>query len=292
VSEILSSGEGNREASGDGTAVPGSVAPAAQYVVEVELVGIAMVEAKPAHPPHHLTLLGLVESLMTIIVVAVFVIAFIAQPFRIPSESMEPTLLIGDFVLVDKVAFAPAGNWGWLLPYGRIQRGDPVVFHSPTNSNEHLVKRVIAIPGDHLHLDRGEVFVNGQPLKEPYALYLPSGPDAYRDDFPASLYTDLGVDARWWIQMHKLMRDGELVIPEGDYFVLGDNRNRSLDSRYWGFVPRMNIEGRPEIVYFSVRSPSPDDEGLGAAADDRMNSQTGAAWSGFARWDRMFHVVR
>jgi signal peptidase I len=248
--------------------------------------------AAPVHPPHHLTVLGLIESLMTIVVVAVFVIAFIAQPFRIPSESMEPTLLIGDFVLVDKVAFAPAGHWSWLLPYARLKRGEPVVFHSLLSTSEHLVKRVVAVPGDRLHLDRGEVFVNGQPLKEPYALYLPSSPDAYRDDFPASLYTDIGVDARWWIQMHKLVQDGELVIPEDDYFVLGDNRNRSLDSRYWGFVPLSNIEGRPEIIYFSVRSPSPDDGGFAAAADDRMNTQTGSALSGFARWGRMFHVVR
>ncbi len=251
----------------------------------------------PVLPPppmhHHLNLLGAVQGLLTVVVLAVFVITFVAQPFRIPSESMEPTLLIGDFVLVNKVVTAPAGNWHWLLPYRSVERGDVIVFRKRMqDEDEFLVKRAIAVPGDHVRLDRGQVVINGQPVKENYAVYLPSGPDAFRDDFPASLYTDVGVDAQWWVQMHKLVRDGALIVPEGDYFALGDNRNRSQDSRYWGFVDASEIVGEPVLVYFSVRTPSPDDGLLPQLPNDRMSKEAGAGQLNFARWDRMFHVVR
>lgn len=250
----------------------------------------------PAHQHsthHHLNLLGVVQGLMTVVVLAVFVITFVAQPFRIPSESMEPTLLIGDFVLVNKVMTAPGGAWNWLLPYRTVRRGDVIVFRKRVqDEDEYLVKRAIALPGDHVRLDRGQVVLNGQPQKESYAVYLASGPDAFRDDFPASLYTDVGVDARWWVQMHQLVRNGALIVPEGNYFALGDNRNRSQDSRYWGFVDHEEIVGEPVLVYFSVRSPSPDDGLLPQLPDDRMSRQASASWLDFARWDRTLHVVR
>jgi signal peptidase I len=255
-----------------------------------------VVETQPAAPAHHhLNLLGAVQGLLTVVVLAVFVITFVAQPFRIPSESMEPTLLIGDFVLVNKVVMAPGGSWQWLLPYRALQRGDVIVFRKHfQDEDEYLVKRAIGVPGDHVRLDRGQVVINGQPLKESYAMYLPSGPDAFRDDFPASLYTDVGVDAQWWVQMHQLVRNGALIVPEGNYFALGDNRNRSQDSRYWGFVDRGEIVGEPVLVYFSVRTPSPDDgmmPQLPQPQNDRMSRQASLSWLDFARWDRMFHVV-
>lgn len=257
----------------------------------------------PRGHEHHLDLLGVIQHLMTILVAAVFVVTFIAQPFRIPSESMEPALLIGDFVLVDKVSFAPAGAWHWLLPYQQVRRGDVIVFRrttqeteiTPLGRDEYIVKRVIAVPGDRIRLQQGRVALNGAPLSEPYAMQLPSGPDAYRDEFPGEPYPDPGVEAAWWVQMHQLLRNGSLVVPENSYFVMGDNRNHSLDSRYWGFVDRRQIVGEALLVYFSVRTPSPDEpelqQHLPGNVGDRMG-KTGGADSGFARWDRMLHVIR
>jgi len=236
------------------------------------------------------TILDTVRSLLSMIVIALFVLTFIVQPFRIPSESMEHTLLVGDFLLVNKTIYAPAGIWRWLLPYRGIQRGDIVVFHFPLDPPEHIVKRVIGVPGDHIHLHNGVVYINGQPLREPYAEYQVSYADNFRDQFPTLQYTDPGVDTNWWEEMRTDIRSGDLVVPEGRYFVLGDNRNHSRDSRYWGFVPRPNIVGRPFIIYFSLRQkptttvPDLPDDRLGHG--DPINSIVG-----FARWDRMFRVV-
>ena len=199
------------------------------------------------------------RSLLVVLTIALFILTFIVQPFRIPSESMERTLLVGDFLLVNKVAFAPAGHWGWLIPYHPIERGDVVVFHFPPDPPEHVVKRVIGVPGDHVHLQNGLAWVNGQPVDEPYAVFEPAYPDDFRDSFPTQLYTDPGVDPRWWMEMRREVREGDLVVPPDEYFVLGDNRNFSRDSRYWGFVPRDHIVGRPFVIYFSLREPSATD---------------------------------
>ena len=262
--------------------LPPSLVPAGVIAEEVA----AEQRARPASP-----WLDAVAHLLTLVVFALFIVTFIAQPFRIPSESMEPTLLIGDFVLVDKVAPAPAGTWQWLLPYEKPQRGQAVVFHYPVNPSEFLVKRIVGVPGDHIKLLRGHVFVNGAPQPDGYAVYLPSGPDVFRDRFPATDVLELGVEPKWLAQMHQLVRDGELVIPDGDYFVMGDNRNHSLDSRYWGFVPRANIAGTPALIYFSVRTPSLDEGLLPGASSDTMSRQPRGI-RGFARWDRTLRVVR
>ncbi|MBX6358503.1 MAG: signal peptidase I [Acidobacterium ailaaui] len=244
--------------------------------------------------PHlHLypSLLDALRSMLSVIVIALFVLTFIVQPFRIPSESMEHTLLVGDFLLVNKAVYAPAGIWHWLIPYRNVQRGDIIVFHFPPDPAEHLVKRVIGLPGDHIHLHNGLVVVNGRPLPEPYAEYQSSYADQYRDEFPTLQYTDPGVDMQWWAQMRKEVQNGDLVIPPDSYFVLGDNRNHSRDSRYWGFVRRQNIVGRPFIIYFSLRqkpaSTVPD------LPDDRLGHGTGSAHGilGFARWNRIFRKV-
>jgi signal peptidase I len=116
----------------------------------------------------------------------------------------------------------------------------------------HLVKRVVGLPGDRLRLRSGRVLLNGRPLREPYAFYSPSRPNGFRDDFPSLLEADPNVDLRWWIELRQSVRDGEVVVPPGEYFVLGDNRNDSEDSRYWGFVPRSAIVGRPLLVYFTL----------------------------------------
>ena len=191
-------------------------------------------------------------SLARLTVVSLFVITFLLQPSQIPTGSMEPTMLVGDYVLVNKQVFAPAGRWRWLLPYRQPRRDDIIVFHYPVDPRELLVKRVIAVPGDRLHLHRGAVVLNGVPLQEPFTRYTPSDRNRYRDEFPELEQTDPSVEAAWWMELRERMRNGELPVPQGRYFAMGDNRNNSQDSRFWGFVPRSAILGEPLLVYLSV----------------------------------------
>lgn len=239
----------------------------------------------------HPSLLHAIQSLIYIIVVAVFIITFCVQPFRIPSGSMEPTLLIGDFLLVNKQG-PSLGDADSLLPPSRIRRGDIIVFHYPVDPSIHLVKRVVGMPGDHLKLRDGRVFINGSPLSEPYAMYIPTGPDSFRDNFPRLQSADPNIDSRWWIRMRTLIDEGELIIPADNYFVLGDNRNNSEDSRYWGFVPRSAIVGQPLLVYFSLRLGSTDSPAFTVRASGRERSTVIDSFADFARWDRTLQVVR
>ncbi len=191
-------------------------------------------------------------SLARLTVVSLFVITFLLQPSQIPTGSMEPTMLVGDYVLVNKQIFAPAGRWRGLLPYRDPQREDIIVFHYPVDPRELLVKRVIAMPGDRLHLHRGVVVLNGVPLQEPFTRYTPSERNRYRDEFPELDHADPGVEAPWWMELRRRIRAGELPVPGSRYFAMGDNRNNSQDSRFWGFVPRAAILGEPLLVYLSV----------------------------------------
>jgi signal peptidase I len=234
-------------------------------------------------------------SLLRTVVVALFLLTFVLQPLLIPSESMEHTLLVGDFLLFDKQVYAPTGKLThWLLPYRDVERGDIIVFHH--TQPPLLVKRVIGIPGDRLHIEDGRVLVNGVALEEPYAAYEPAPPNPFRDNFPAKIYTDPQVDPDWWMEMQNLTHNGELVVPPGEFFVLGDNRNHSKDSRYWGFVPRQAIVARPLVIYFSLQRPSTTDVQQASldAGDDRLghDRELSSILIGFARWKRIFHVVR
>ena len=257
-------------------------------------------------------------SMLRSILVALFVLTFILQPMVIPSESMERTLLVGDFLIVNRIVLAPAKPWAWLLRYEPPMRSEIVTFHSPLNPSDYLVKRVIGLPGDRLRMENGRVWINGQQLPEPYAVFEPGEANPAMDRFPAALYTDPRVDAAWWRQMQSLTRNGDLLIPPGKYFMLGDNRNHSLDSRYWGFVDRSAMVARPEFIYFSLNRPSRTDlpnppsttpvrSGNGPAQsaspnapnapnapndrlglDDSLRSRLQA----FARWNRFFRVIR
>ena len=248
--------------------------------------------AKWAHFRLHMpTVPEAFASLLRTMVAALFLLTFVLQPFLIPSESMERTLLVGDFLLVNKQLFAPAGRWTrWLMPYRDVERGDIVVFHHPRPPL--LVKRVVGLPGDRIRIDGGRVVVNEVPLNEPYAAFEPAALNPSRDNFPARLYLDPSVDPEWWRTMQSLVRNGELVVPQGEYFVLGDNRNHSSDSRFWGLVPRNAIMARPLVIYFSLRRPSTTD--VEQAPDDRLghDRELTARLAGFARWDRIFRVVR
>ena len=211
--------------------------------------------ARRRHPPLHSDALVLLRSLLEVLVIAVFIVTFVMQPFRIPSASMEPTLFVGDFGLADKQSFAPDGRLGRLLPPSRIQRGDLVVFHYPVDPHRFLVKRMVGLPGDRIRLRGGRVWINGQPLAEPYAFYSSSPPNAFRDEFPTVRETRPALRWPWAGRLQQATRNDELIVPDGQYFVLGDNRNDSEDSRFWGFVPRSAIVGRPLLVYFSLHRP-------------------------------------
>jgi signal peptidase I len=210
-------------------------------------------------------LIGSLQSLMGTVVIAIFVITFIVQAFQIPSESMENTLLVGDYLLVNKLCYGghsrvASGFGDLVMPYQKIARGDVIVFHYPVDPQQHFVKRVIGLPGDRLRMVNKRVLINGKPLDEPYVRFIEPRNNLFRDDFPRVDIAAPRLAGDWWLQMTKLVVDGQLIIPEGHYFVMGDNRDNSDDSRYWGFVPQENIIGRPLVIYWSVenwdRNPS------------------------------------
>ena len=255
-----------------------------------------VLEPATTHATHHPGLLPALQSLLYVLIVSLGLITFTVQPIRIPSGSMEPTLLIGDFLLLDKQATA---NDPPILPPTAIRHGDIIVFHDPVDDPSiHLVKRVIGLPGDRIHLRDGLVYLNGQLLPEPYAIRRPSPPDPYRDDFPNLQHLDDSVNPAWWLHLRTLARSGDITVPPDSYFVLGDNRNNSEDSRYWGFVPRRAIVGKPILVYFSLRQSDPDDEGNQLTPTHVPTNgrpprwdRVPAAQSSFARWSRTFRVI-
>jgi|ERR1700688_845124 len=234
---------------------------------------------------------GSLQSLLGTVVIAVFVITFIVQAFQIPSPSMENTLLVGDYLLVNKLTYGGGGVGDYFMPYRRVQRGDIVVFHYPVNPAQHFVKRVIGVPGDRVRLVNKQVFVNGKALKEPYVRFSRPLDDLFRDSFPR-LDVAPGETPEWWLLLRKLVEDGHLIVPQGHFFVMGDNRDNSYDSRYWGFVPQANIIGRPLVIYWSVR---------GAEGDVISPSSVGDKLYHFAyavthifqitRWDRTLRLV-
>ncbi len=239
------------------------------------------VAARPyAH--HPVGVLPALQSLIYVLVISLFIMTFTLQPIRIPSSSMEPTLLVGDFLLMDKGSGGTKAAWP--MPPSTIQRGDVVVFHDPVEDpSVHLVKRVVGLPGDRIHLRDGVVYRNGAALEEAYAVHRGSAPDVFRDDFPNLNTMDAEVNSNWWIRLRGLVQEGEITVPAGSYFVLGDNRNNSEDSRYWGFVPRSAIVGKPLLVYFSWRQPE---------GDETPATQDGRRRWDIARWRRTFKIVR
>ena len=244
-------------------------------------------EVPAAHGPQG------IQFAISVLVIVVFMITFVIQAFRVPSESMENTLLIGDFLLADKMHFADGNGVGhWLLPYRPIQRGDVVVFRYPVDPTQYFVKRVIGLPGDRIHLLNKAVFVNGVRLDESYVIHSMPDFEGYRDDFPLRERLPLDVNRRWVREMWHHVDHGDLVVPKDEYFVMGDNRDQSLDSRYWGFVPRGNIMGRPLVIYLSINDSNASQAGRGSSNGKLFDSgQVLAHFLQLARWDRIFHRV-
>jgi signal peptidase I len=204
------------------------------------------------------TTVEFLASLAAVLVTGLFIITFVVQAFEIPSSSMEKTLLIGDHVFVNRIQFAPKSPWiGPILPYRQIKRGDIFVFLSPVEPGLYVVKRVMGIPGDHIHLRDGVVYRNGEKLDEPYVIHNPNDSyNPYRDNFPAVPPSEFnGVNPDWALTMPQHIQGEDIVVPENSYFGMGDNRDVSLDSRYWGFVPKENVIGRPMFIYWSFETP-------------------------------------
>ncbi len=249
-------------------------------------------ESPPAPPGSSRNGLDVLQSLAGTIVIAIFVISFILQAFQIPSESMEKTLLVGDYLLVDKAHYGHSGIWNWLMPYRPIRRQDIIVFRYPVNPKQHFVKRVIAIPGDRIRLIDKHVYVNGVRQDDSYATFNPGWPNPYRDNFPAVHFEgDRSSDTgRWFSEVEKLTENDQLIVPQDCYFVMGDNRDDSYDSRYWGFVPRENIEGRPLVIYWSMDRP---EQGMSATS---RSGKLANLTSGITqlvnslRWHRMLRI--
>ncbi len=217
----------------------------------------------------------------------------LVQAFVIPTGSMEDTLLVGDHLLVDKLAYAPSDSFGsMILPYQDVKRGDIIVFRKPHELEMTLVKRAIGLPGDRIRIVNKRLWINGKQVDEPYVQHKTAYFVDYRDNFPppADVRTYPGDVTPAGMAMLGNVDDGELVVPEGLYFALGDNRDYSLDSRYWGFVPRENIIGKPLIVYWSYDAPTAELLTPGVSASHVKD----LALNFFSktRWTRTFHLIR
>jgi signal peptidase I len=238
------------------------------------------------------------ESLVITVILALFGTTFIVQAFKIPTPSMEDNLLVGDHLLVNKFAFGARGSIAdAILPFKDIHRGDVIVFKYPKDLTKHYVKRAIGLPGDRVKIVDKQVFVNGEALNEPYKIHkAPEGSyaDPFRDFFPpkphaARLY-GLGDEDPYWYE--NFVKGDEIVVPAGQYFAMGDNRDNSADSRYWGFVPRELIVGKPLIIYWSYETDS--DEYRRTEVSDRVQQFKDLFTNFFkkTRWSRTFQVIR
>jgi signal peptidase I len=242
-------------------------------------------------------------SICSVLVVGLFILTFLGQNFVIPSGSMEQTLLVGDHLVVDRITLAPAATWMPLVHYREPQRNDIVVFLKPVADPDpvdgsptypFLVKRLIGVPGDRIHLRNGIVIINGVAQDQPHAEA--TTPENYRDfldEFP-SIPADTQPNATeaWSVDFPSHVENGDLVVPPGHYFMMGDHRHSSLDSRFWGFVPRENIIGRPLFNYWSFKTPDEQYQKQGIGNSIAWMAHVALHFFTETRWDRTFHRVR
>jgi signal peptidase I len=232
---------------------------------------------------------GFIAEWTVTIILLLFGTTTLLQAFVIPTGSMEDTLLVGDHLLVDKLAYAPGGAVSkYLLPYQEVRRGDIIVFRYPVDIQQTFVKRCIGVPGDHIRLVNKQLILNGKAMDEPYVYHKTGYIDSYRDDFPSAPNMSAAESAQEMLTNN--VQNGEVVVPPGHYFAMGDNRDWSLDSRYWGFVPRENIIGKPLIIYWSYDATTAalTDSGLGIRhlIDIAMHFPTKTRWG---RTMRLIH---
>jgi signal peptidase I len=242
----------------------------------------------PEPPPEHPQRGFLAEWTVTVILL-LFGTTTLVQAFVIPTGSMEDTLLVGDHLLVDKLAYAPPGPISrYVLPYDEVKRGDIIVFRYPVDISQTFVKRAMGVPGDRIHLEDKVLFLNGKALDEPYVYHKTGYIDSYRDNFP----NDAGMQA--YDSAHDMLanhiHDGEVVVPPNCYFAMGDNRDSSSDSRYWGFVPRDNIIGKPLIIYWSYEASTEDLSSPGLSLKHIVDLLEHFPTK--TRWKRTFRLIR
>lgn len=247
------------------------------------------------------------SGICSVLVIGLFILTFLAQNFAIPSGSMENTLMVGDHLLADRITFLPRTSWMPLVHHRDPQHGDIVVFKRPAPEPEPdadgnpvyltLVKRLIGMPGDHIHLRDGTVFINGvaQPMpKDGLDTPVISGDRAYVDDFPSVLPTvedTHGAVTTWVVDLPNHLENGDIVVPPGKYFMMGDHRHASLDSRFWGFVPRENIIGRPLFNYWSFKTPADREDKKGIGNQVAWIAHVAIHFFTDTRWIRTFHRV-
>lgn len=239
----------------------------------------------PAQPAR-----GVVSEWAVTILLYLFVCTTLVQAFVIPTGSMEESLLIGDHVLVDKLAYAPPGAISrFLLPYQDVERGDIVVFRYPVDLDQIFVKRIVGVPGDRLRIVDKRLWINGSPVTEPYASFKTNSIETYRDNFPSTARP-----AHVFEPALRMLREhvtaGELHVPDGSYFALGDNRDHSLDSRYWGFVPRDHIVGKPLLIWWSYDAPTERLVSPGASMEHLKDLAT--HFFSKTHWGRTFQLIR
>jgi signal peptidase I len=247
------------------------------------LAAAGRILAKPEEPPKNF-----LADWAGVLLVFLFGTTTLLQAFVVPTGSMEGTVLVGDHMFVEKLAYAPHDPLtGKLLPYSDVKRGDIIVFRYPVDLRSMYVKRVIGVPGDRIRFENKQLILNGVRTAEPYVQLLPGQRSDYLNDFPQT--PDIVIDPR----AHSMLahvENGELVVPPGQYFALGDNRDNSADSRFWGFVPRENIVGKPLMIWWSYDAPTEH------IADGNINPDhmLDLAQNFFTktRWRRTFKLVR
>lgn len=230
---------------------------------------------------------GFIAEWTVTIILLLFGTTSLLQAFVIPTGSMEDTLLIGDHLLVDKMAYAPPGKISRVfLPYTDVKRGDIIVFRYPVDIQQTFVKRCIGVPGDRIHLVNKQLWLNGHAVDEPYVYHKTEYIDQYRDNFPRDPNVQVVDAAHEMLANH--VEDGDVVVPAGYYFAMGDNRDASLDSRYWGFVPRENIIGKPLIIYWSYEATT---DALTTIGVDHFLDLI-KHFPTKTRWSRTFRLIR
>jgi signal peptidase I len=246
-----------------------------------------------------------VAGICSVLVVGLFILTFLAQNFVIPSGSMEKTLLVDDHLVVDRITLAPSSKWMPFVRYREPQHGDIVVFIKPVADPDPvtgaptypiLVKRLIGLPGDHIHLRDGIVIINGVVQSQPHAQSTTAEVHMdFVDEFPSRPPVSQPgnmIPEEWAVDFHNHIENGELVVPSGNYFMMGDNRRNSADSRFWGFVPRENIVGRPLVNYWSFQATEDELEKTGLSHNLAWMAHVALHFFSDTRWKRTLHAVR
>jgi signal peptidase I len=265
-------------------------------------------EPQPAKERVEETPFEALANILSVLVIGLFILTFMGQNYIIPSGSMKKTLLVGDHLVVDRITLSPPTKWMPLVHYREPKRGDIVVFIKPVPDPDAegnpqyniLVKRLIGVPGDHIHLRDGIVILNG------VAQNLPEDGDnspnlhnmadqEFLDEFPSISPANApsgGATEAWAVDFPNHFENGDLVVPPGHYFVMGDNRHNSLDSRYWGFLPRENIIGRPLFNYWSFVTPEDQNEKPGIGNSLAWLGHLALHFFSETRWNRTLHRVQ